>query len=180
MAVEWILMLFAVAIPLTAAVIVFKGSANLTERHHAHHDTYIVPGTLSWGIVSSMLFMGALGVLVGWLCNLGAFTANSVVALSFFDGCLVTLFACLVVLRRYKVMTFDDHMSVTPFIGRTVTIPYATISNMEWSASALVSGSHNVIVHTEDRQKALLWAVLDLDQILIRIERYDVLENLRS
>lgn len=180
MVIDWVLMLLAVVIPLISAVIVLRGSANLSERHHAHHDTYTVAATLLWGIVSAMLFMGALGVLVGWLCSLGALTANTVVVMAFFDGFLVTLFASLILLRRYKIMTFENYMRVTPLIGRTVTIIYSDITAMEWSSSLLLPGTHNIRVHAGNRNGALLWAALDLDQILIRVNRFDSLESLRS
>ena len=51
---------------------------------------------------------------------------------------------------------------------------------MEWTPSILLQNSRNVRVFVGHRRRALLWGALDLDQILIRIDRFDVLDNLSS
>lgn len=169
-------MVLAAGVPLLAIVLVWLGDAQIAERHHSHHDTYVVAGTMLWVFVFAMVFMGALGVLLGWLCLVGVFTADASVVLGFFDAFLGVSFLLWLVLRRYKVMTFDDHMLVTPFVGRTATIRYGDISSMEWSPSLLLPNTRNVSVFVGRRRRALLWGGLDLDQILIRINRYDAFE----
>ena len=176
----WLLMALAALIPIVAAVVVWAGSAEISERHHSHHDTYKVASNFSWGIVFAIILLGALGVLLAWLCVLGVFEADPMVVLAFFDTCLVLTFAGWVMLRRYKVVTFEDRMLVTPFVGPSVTIRYAEISAMEWISSVMVPHGRNVGVFVGHRRRALLWAVLDLDQILMRVDRFDVLQNLIS
>lgn len=175
-----ILTVIAVGIPLAAAVLLWKNSGTIAERHHSHHDTYVVAGTLTWSLVFAMIFMGALGTLLGWLCTMGVFHMDPTVVLGFFDSFLVVSFLYWLLLRRYKVVTYDDRMEVTPFFGRTVEIPYARISAMEWTPSILMQSSRNVHVFVGTRRKAVLWGGLDLNQILIRINRFDVLDNVSS
>ncbi len=173
-------MAIAVLVPLLSVFVARVGSLEISERHHSHHDTYVIASTLSWGVLFSMVFMGALGLLLGWLCMVTAFEADPKVVLAFFDAFLVTACVAWSALRRYKVVTFDDYLCVTPFIGPVATIRYDEISAMEWSASLIVPRARNVSVFVGHRRRALLWAVLDLDQILMRIDRFDVLENLSS
>ena len=168
----------AVAIPLFAALVVLLGDAGISERHHSHHDTYITAGSLTWTLVLAMIFMGALGVLLGWLCIVGVFHADPSVVMAFFDAFLVVSFIYWIMLRRYKVVTYDDRMDVTPFFGRSSTVSYDEISAMEWEPSLLIPSTRNIRVYVGHRRRALLWGGLDLDQILIRINRFDVLENL--
>ena len=175
-----VLMAIAMLVPLVSVFVVRLGSLEISERHHSHHDTYMIAGTFSWGVLFSMLFMGAFGLISGWLCLLTTFEADPKVVLAFSDTFLLTTFAAWMALRRYRVVTFDDYMCVTPFIGSVATIRYDEISAMEWNPSFLVPHARNVSVFVGHRRRALLWAVLDLDQILMRINRFDVLENLTS
>jgi hypothetical protein len=71
-------------------------------------------------------------------------------------------------------------MDVTPFFGRTVSISYKSISAMEWTPSVLMRNSRNVRVYVGHRRRALLWSGLDLDQILIRIDRFDAIDSLST
>lgn len=175
-----ILTVLAAGIPISAAVMLWTSSGTIAERHHSHHDTYVIAGTLTWSLVFAMIFMGALGLLLGWLCEMSVFKVDPDVVLGFFDAFLVVSFLYWLLLRRYKVITYDDRLEVTPFFGRTVEIPYARISAMEWTPSILLQNSRNVRVFVGHRRRALLWGALDLDQILIRIDRFDVLDNLSS
>lgn len=172
-----ILMLVAVTMPLVAATHLWSKEAEISERHHTHHDTYVIGSTLTWSLVPAMIFMGALGILLGWLCMIGVFEVDACVALCFFDSFLVVVFVYWWLLRRYKVVTYDDHMEVTPFIGSKATISYRQISAMEWTPSYMNHNGRNVRVFFGNRNHALLWSPLDLDQILIRIDRFDALAD---
>lgn len=180
MELQTVLMLVAVLIPLLAATHLWSKEAEIAERHHTHHDTYVIGSTLTWSLVLAMIFMGALGVLLGWLCMIGVFEVDASVALCFFDSFLAVVFTYWWLLRRYKVVTYDDHMEVTPFIGSKAVISYRQISAMEWTQSHTVRNGRNVRVFVGNRSRALLWSALDLDQILIRIDRFDALVDLSS
>lgn len=169
-----------IVIPLVSLVILWSGNADISERHHTHHDTYVIASVFSWVMVAPIVFMGALGILLVWLCQLTVFVADVFVVLAFFDAFLVTAFALWLIVRRYKVVTFEDKMEVTPFMGPTTTVRYADISAMEWTKSVLVPSSRNIHVFVGHRRRAMLWAAIDLEQVLIRVDRFDAIESLRS
>ena len=170
-----LLMLVAAGIPMVASYSLWFKETDISERHHSHHDTYVISSTRTWSLVLAMIFMGALGVLLGWLCMVGVFEIDAAVPLGFFDGFLVVSVVYWWLLKRYKVVTYDDHMEVTPFAGRKVTISYRQIIAMEWAPSILIRNGRNVRVFVGNGSRALLWSALDLDQILIRIDRFDAL-----
>ncbi|MBR3318581.1 MAG: hypothetical protein IKG21_12250 [Atopobiaceae bacterium] len=172
------LMALTVVIPLVSVAIVWVSDADVSERHHSHHDTYAVAAAFSWGVAAVIVFMGALAVLVGWMCELGVFETETNVVISFFDAFLATVFVIWLLFRRYRVVTFDDYMQITPFFGPTVSLRYDEISAMEWTKSVILPKNRNVYVFVGHRRRAMLWAAVDLDQILIRIDRFDVIENL--
>ncbi len=180
MSIPAVLVAFSIVVPIAAYLIVWLGDENIAERHHSHHDTYIIAGSLTFSLLAAMIFMGALGMLLGWLCMVEVFSVDASVVLGFFDAFLLVSFVYWLLLRRYKVVTYADHMQVTPFFGRTKTISYEDITAMVWTPSLLIPNNRNVWVHAGPRCRALLWSGLDLDQILIRIDRFDALENLSS
>ena len=83
-------------------------------------------------------------------------------------------------MRRYKVVTFEDRMCVTPVLGPVVTIYYEDITLMVWEPSALISLNKGVTVYVGQRRRARLWPLLDLDQILMRVDRFDVLKGVNA
>lgn len=170
----------AAGIPTLAALVLRLSDGGIAERHHSHHDTYVMATALTWTLVFAMIVMGSLGVLLGWLCSVGVFDGNSVVIMSFFDAFLVVSFLGWALLRRYKVVTYDDYMTVTPFVGPTASVVYSDISAMEWVPSLFIPSGRDVRVFVDDRRQTQLWGGLDLDQILIRINRFDALEDLAS
>ena len=177
MAESWFLMSFVAGIPLMAVVMVWASSTDISERHHSHHDTYTVASTFSWVVMFCMVFMGALGLLMAWMCSLNVYEADPLLVLAFFASFLGVAFLVWTGLRRYKVVTFDDRMCVTPVLGPVVTISYEDITAMVWESSPLVSRSRGVTVYVGQRRRARLLPVLDLDQILIRVDRFDVLKG---
>jgi hypothetical protein len=165
----------SILIPTLAVVLLLAIDLGISERHHSHHDTYLVAHSLIVTLVFSMVFMGALGLLLGWLCMVGAFSARATTVFAFFDSFLVTTFICWLLIRRYRVVTYEDRLEVVPFVGRKVTIPYQTISLMVWVPSMSVRNGRNVRVFVGYRRRAVLWAGIDVEQILIRIDRFDIL-----
>lgn len=150
----------------------------MAERHHSHHDTYGVSMTLTRTLLIAMLFMAVLGLALTWLCQIGAFSAEPDVLLAFFSSFVFVTFAIWVVMRRYAVVTYDDHMVVTPFVGARRTICYKNIVRMEWAPPSIVGGRQNVRVYsTDQKHRVTIWGSLDVQQILMRINRFDALES---
>ena len=81
-------------------------------------------------------------------------------------------------LHRYKVVTYDDCMHITPPIGTRRTIRYDEIESMEWHRSKSLLGYENLRVRVKGSyRRVTLWGMLDLEQILMRINRYDAIDN---
>ena len=165
----------AVALPLVALVIEHAGNVRITERHHSHHDTYVVPASFTRSIVLSMVFMGVFGLLMGWLCSANVFAASHVTVLAFFDAYLVMSFALWLALCRYRVSTFSDCMVVTPFLGPRVWVAYAEIDRLAWSGLRMESGFRSLDVYVGGRRVVKLRGIVDIEQILMSIDRFDLL-----
>jgi hypothetical protein len=86
------------------------------------------------------------------------------------------MFVMWAALRRYRVATFDDHLEVTPFIGKMRTIRYADIERMSWSKPLGISPNRSILIQVDGEVRAVLVGTFDLDQILLRINRNDVLD----
>lgn len=167
----------AVVVLLIAAIVIeWSGDASLSERHHSHHDTYFVPRSLTTSLVLMMVFVGVLGIVIGWLCLVGVFKADARVVFAFFFTFLVVSFLMWGAIRRYRVSTYEDRLRVTPFIGRTETIMYTDIDRMTWSRRSFGTSYRNLHIYAGTR-KVFLWGTIDLEQILARINRFDVLEG---
>lgn len=173
-----ILVCVTAGVPLLAVVLEWIANSDLSERHHRNHDTYVVSGILLRTLVMTMAFMGILGLVLAWLCDVGVFEASPPVLLSFFAAFLGVSLVILLALRHYQVVTFDDRMHVTPFLGRRREVLYKDIERMEWSRPNSLVGYQSVRVwrHGDDRP-ITLWGTLDVEQILMRVNRFDVLEN---
>jgi hypothetical protein len=66
---------------------------------------------------------------------------------------------------------------VVPYFGRVRTIRYADIDQLLWSRPNFMMRGRSISVIVDGDVKAVLNSTFDLDQILIRINRNDVLEN---
>lgn len=174
-----ILAAIIVGTPVVAALIEWAGDVGIAERHHSHHDTYVVSSSFSRALVFAMIFMGGMGLIFGWLCIAGVFSASPLVVEAFFVSFVVVMFAMWLAMRRYRVVTYDDRMDVTPLLGRSITIRYADISAMTWAFPWSLSGGRSLHIMVGDKYAATIWGVLDIEQILQRVNRYDVLENVR-
>lgn len=172
-----VLVAVAVAVPLASFVLMRLGSVRITERHHSRHDTYVIPVAFTRSLVHMMAFMGAMGLFLGWLCSSSVFVADPPEVLAFFDAFIVTTFTLWLVLTRYKVSTFEGHMIVTPFVGHDVTVRYDEIDRMEWVGFRKASGYRDLEVWTNGAHTVRLSALVDLEQILMSIDRFDALPS---
>lgn len=170
-----LLVMLVAGIPLVATILDWALAIGISERHHSHHDTYLISATLLHAVVMSMVFMGITGLLLSWLCVMGVFEADVSVVLGFFAAFLVVMLWFWVIMRRYSVKLYDDVMEVTPFVGRAVTLSYADITDMDWVGIRLGSGYRSLAVYKGDKRACTLWGGLDVEQILLRIDRFDAL-----
>ena len=168
-----------VCIPAIAVILEWSAAARTASRHHTHHDTYVVATSLSRAMVVSMVFMGLMGLFLGKLTSDGVFagSADARVVLGFFVAFLGVLFVIWLALRRYQVKLYDGYMEVTPFIGPNVEIAYDDIDSMVWSGIRAGTGYQNLGVYVDGKRAATLLGILDIDQILMRINRFDVLDR---
>lgn len=166
-------------IPVLTGIVEWKGDLGIAERHHSHHDTYVVSSAFTRALMFAMIFMGGMGLIFCWLCELGVFSASPVVVGTFFASFLVVMSVMWFLMRRYKIVTYDDHMDVTPFVGPRREIRYADITSMSWANRWTPSETPSVHVMVGGRYGVMIWSALDVEQILQRINRYDVLESVR-
>lgn len=171
-----VLVAVAVAVPLASFVLMRLGSVRITERHHSRHDTYVIPVAFTRSLVHMMAFMGAMGLFLGLLCS-SVFVANPPEVLAFFDAFIVTTFILWLVLTRYKVSTFEGHMIVTPFVGHDVVVRYDQIERMEWAGFRKGSSYRDLDVWVGGSHAVRLSALVDLEQILMSIDRFDALPS---
>lgn len=111
------------------------GPLRIAERHHSHHDTYVVSPDFLRSLVVAMLVVGCLGVLLGIFCMVGLFDADQVVVLAFSDAFCLTMFGLWLLLCRYKVSFFRDRAVITPFLGRDICFFYSDIESLDWKGS---------------------------------------------
>ena len=168
-----------VGIPIIALILEWARAARTAERHHGHHDTYVVATSLSRAMVVSMVFMALMGLFIGKLTSNGVFSGavDVRVVLGFFAAFLFVLFVIWLALRRYQVKLYDDYMEVTPFVGRSITVPYDDIDRLVWTGIRAGTGYQNLSVYVDGEHVATLLGILDIDQILMRINRFDALDH---
>ena len=173
----WLFVMVCSVLPGVAMLVEWIISTRLSERHHSSHDTYVIPFALTGALSLSMFFMGLLGLVLSWLCFVGVFKADNTVMLGFFASFVLVMFVMWCALRRYRVATFDDHLEMTPFVGRKCTVRYADIDKMTWSRPFGFSGNRGILIMEDGDVKGVLVGTFDLDQVLLRINRNDVLDN---
>ena len=170
------LVMVVVAIPILASLIVFLSGTAPAERYHLHHDTYSISRVVPRTLVLVMIFMGVLGALTVWLCNLDVYYQEPEVPLLFFVAFQVTAFLAFVGIGRLQVMTYDDRMLVRPWFGRQREVRYADIDSMRRSVSVLNSNFDDLRVRMHNGRVVRISGLLDIEQILVRIDRFEVLE----
>lgn len=169
------LVLVAIIIPIIAALLESMSSIGISERHHSHHDTYVVETSFSRAVIIAMFFMAVVGSILSWLCTMDVFHADQIVVMTFFVAFIAVMFVIWLGMRRYRVATYADYMDITPFIGPNIHVVYRDIERMEWFGFRSGSGYRNLRIYIGGRAVGMLWGILDLEQILMRVDRYDVL-----
>lgn len=172
---EAALLVVAVVVPVLALVVEHAGNVRISERHHSHHDTYVVPASFTRALVLAMAFMSALGLVATWLCQEGVFVESPLAVLGFFDAFVVTSFVLWLMLCRYRVSTFGDCMVVTPFVGPSVWVRYERIERLVWSGMRMESGFRGLDVWVDGRRAVRLLGIVDVEQIIMSIDRFDLL-----
>jgi hypothetical protein len=170
--------LFSVAaavLPVLAGLVEWVGSVDISERHHSHHDTFVISSALLRSLAFAMLLMGAIGLMLGWLCNVGAFNASADIVVPFFSSFVIVVFALWAFMRRYRVSLYDDFMDVRPYIGPLRTVRYDQIERMEWRGVRCGTGFRSLEIRPAGERPVRLPGVLDLEHILVRINRDDAL-----
>ena len=164
-----------IGIPLTAEVVSLLTIPEMSERHHLHHDTYSISQVIPRTLLLVMSFMGILGGLTGWLCHLGVFTSDPLVPLAFFVAFQVSIFLVFIALNRCRVMAYGDRMFVRTWFWRQREVPYDQIVRMERKAFPIDPQFSDLFISLADGRKVLVSGLLDVGQILLRIDRFDVL-----
>ena len=170
--------LFSVAaavLPVFACLVEWAGSVAISERHHSHHDTFVISSALTRSFAFAMLLMGAIGLMLGWLCDVGGFDASADVVVPFFSSFVIALFVLWVLMRRYRVSLYDDFMDIRPYMGRVRTVKYDKIERMEWHGVRCGTGFRSLKVFSAGERPVKIPGVLDLEHILVRVDRYDAL-----
>ena len=163
------------ALPVVACLIEWAGSAGISERHHSHHDTYVISSALSRSLAFAMVLMGAIGLMLGWLCDVGGFDVSADVVVPFFSSFVIVVFVLWAFMRRYRVSLYDDFMDVRPYIGHMRTVKYDQIERMEWTGVRCGTGFRSLVIYPAGEHPVKLPGVLDLEHILVRIDRDDAL-----
>lgn len=156
----------------------FGGPLRLAERHHSHHDTYVVPPDFTRALVVAMLVMGCVGVLLSAFCIVGMFDTDCAVVLAFTVGFTFTIFVLWLMLCRYKVALYEDRGVLTPFLGHDHFFFYNDVVAMDWMGIRRNSGYRDLVISLEDGQKLRIWGVIDIEQVLLHTDRFDVLAPL--
>ncbi len=97
--------------------------------------------------------------------------------MAFFASFSVVMFMAWYILSRYKVSLFDDEMVVVPFVGSEISINYQDIKRMEWVGGRRGSGFRDLLILTSNASKVRLSGMIGLDQVLLKIDRFDVLAH---
>ena len=169
------LVVIAVLVPTLALLLEHAGSVRFAERHHRHHDTYVVPTGFTRAVVLAMTFLSVAGLVLSWVCLTDVSDTDPVIVLAFSDAFVVTGFALWWVLCRYKVSVFEDRMVITPFLGSDAEVLYSQIDRMEWVGIRRDSGMRSLDVDGGGARAVRLGSMVDVAQILMSIDRFDVL-----
>lgn len=174
-----VLAAITVLVPIVALLLQFMDGAGMSERHHRHHDSYSVSVTFLRTLVLVMAFMSLLGLLLSWLCSLGAYSADDTVLLAFFCTFVVVTFFMWLGMRRYRVVTYEDYMTIRPVLGPSCTVRYEQVDRMERLRPNSFTGHQSVRVYVGGgrRRRVRLWGMVGVEQILIRVNRFDVLDS---
>lgn len=170
-----LLYILVAGIPFAATLIDWLGQT-MSERHHIHHDTYEPPAALFHSLVVVMVGMGLLGVVTGIVIDATMGGEHFLSVMAFFAMFEVVLFVLWFSMRRYKVVTYQDHMVVTPFVGKPVSVAYADITALRWCRIRFGFSDVSIEVYAGGKKVAKLWNGIDTDQVLMTTGRLDALD----
>ena len=66
-------------------------------------------------------------------------------------------------------------MVVTPVVGRNVWVRYDEIERLEWTGLRMESGFRSLAVWVDGRRAATLLGIVDVEQIIMSMDRFDLL-----
>lgn len=166
----------ALVAPVLAIIQECVGRVRISERHHSTHDTYVVSASFTRALALAMVFSSAVAILLTALADRDVFVSIPLVPLAFFDAFVITCLVARWLLVRYKVSAYGDRMLVTPFVGHTVKVRYQDIERLEWVGTRKGTGFRDLDVIVGGRRAVRLSGIVDLEQVLLRVDRFDVLE----
>jgi hypothetical protein len=164
-----------IALPVVG-ILVERDGSSIAERHHQHHDTYLVPQSFTRFLVTWTLIVSAVGIGAAALAWGGVIPGHVSLMLGVFLALDLVLAVEWVLSRHYRIATFTDHLTVRTFLGHEVTLDYASIERMSWLPARL-SGFPDLSVTYGGGKRIKLSGMVDLDQVVERIGRSDVLER---
>lgn len=150
----------------------------LAERHHSHHDTYLVPPDFLRSLAVAMLLVGCLGVLLGTFCGVGLFDSDMICVLAFTDTFTWMALVMWLMMARYKVSLFEDRGVIVPLVGRSICFFYSDIASIRWSGPRRASGYRDLVITDIDGRRYKIKGIIDIEQVLLHVDRFDVLESL--
>lgn len=172
-----ILVGIALLTSLIASVWAHVGEARMSERHHRHHDTYMVNARFTRSLLSAIHVIALLEVALVLCSRVFEYRAHVQETLIFFDCFLLTLFVAWALLRRYKVSVYDTQTILTPMIGFEKIVRHKEISCMAWCGIRKASGYRNLAIYVGNKRALELWGSVDIERILLRIDRYDAISE---
>ena len=170
------LTILVVGIPLVASLFELVTGTEISERHHVHHDTYSVSRVVPRTMLLVMVFMGVLGGLTNWLCQIGVYSADPSIPMGFFVAFQLTMLVMLVGISRCQAMTYNDRMIVRPMYGRMRTLAYRDITRIERRTTLVAPHFQDLRIHVASGDKVRVSGLLDTEQMLLRIDRFDALD----
>lgn len=155
-----------------------SGPLRLAERHHSHHDTYVVSPDYTRSLVVAMLIVGFMGALLALFCVIGVFASPWAPVLAFTDAFVLTMLVLWLLLSRYKVSLFEDRGVITPLLWRDECFFYQEIQAMDWTGLHRNSGYRDLRIRVADGRSIRVWGLVDIEQVLLHVDRFDVLAPL--
>lgn len=150
----------------------------LAERHHSHHDTYLVPPDFLRSLAVAMLLVGCLGVLLTTFCSVGLFDSDMICVLAFADAFAWMALVLWLMMARYKVSLFEDRGVIVPLVGRGICFFYSDIASIRWGGPWRASGYRDLVITDIDGRTYKIKGIVDIEQVLLHVDRFDVLEPL--
>lgn len=174
----YVLMAISTLAALYAGASEWMGTYVMTERYHSHHDSFTTSTALTRSLAIAQVTLAVLASVLGYITRMGAFGARFELVATFFSPQVLLLFCLWLGLKRYKVSTFETQLVVRPPFGVTRVVAYKDIEKMAWSGVRMGSGLRSLCIWRKGTpHPVVLWAFVSLDQVLMRIDRFDVLEH---